>query len=1056
MEDDRAEVSKSHATSGRYQIERHLDHQRETVHVISPESGRRGGGLLERLLAGIDESLCKQVFAVGLHEMQQLASLNDTQAAEQLYGLATGHDRVSLHDVVRGVTSVRRALYCSEPDANIQQLVRRRHELEAQLGTGGKHVDRWQRLQEKLRQVQHEVGELEDRKKRLRKRQSVADICAQHQTQWDAVANTSSRRVSGRYGISFDVARKLRRLARQDGELRAKEKEVRDELKKVDAEGRWNPRKSVPLGVVAAHEPRDLRKLRDRMRHLHDRRKVVGDQVEEVDFEIQAEWEQAGLGGGKSSELPQQILGLRSDAFTLLQPAAREVERAKQQLEQLERQCRELTQRRDGVRQQTRSRLAGRGDGDVVAAIQRTGERLNALRRCEALGQEVDQLESYLAESRREANDWVERQLLPFPLLSLLALVFGIGGLMAFSAIFQTLPSIWASSRFGLGISGLFLMLGSVTLKVLLQWSNESRLELARKQMDRLRDQRGQAVDEMARLEKGLPSSNQSIEERMREAERELRDLERLLADDSQQQQIERSVAQSEHRRKEYERAVGDAERRWQSALQTLGISSSVGPTHVAEFVERMELFQPLREKKLRLQAELEQVENELRVVDRQVEDQLMLAKQTPSNMPQSRLAQFEELLQRRDVERKKHGSRQQKARVAYQRLKQVSRQRSQLKRQQSALAAPFGIVTAKQLKVALNEFQAENKNRARREQLLAQIKTAASAVKMSLGHVQAALKEGKDSEAWKRTSQQYGKKLSQCERHLARLIEQRGSLQERLRAMQHDRTHDTFRFELTNIQNKLREATRRWQVVSAVSQLLEKVRGRFERERQPETLDEASVYLAQMTLGKYERIWTPFGGSDLKIDTNEDESLSVEQLSRGTREQVFLALRLALAASYGRRGTKLPIILDDVLVNFDVARAQAAAEMLKQFAERGNQVLLFTCHEHIRDIFRDLEVPTRTLPHASDVAAKVPQEIRDIGKAKRRRRRDETVVDGTRSGSSDGWDWDLFDDVGRSSSVPSANNRHGHDRDVDVQETSDDREAELDASSFWDRIDAA
>jgi hypothetical protein len=73
--------------------------------------------------------------------------------------------------------------------------------------------------------------------------------------------------------------------------------------------------------------------------------------------------------------------------------------------------------------------------------------------------------------------------------------------------------------------------------------------------------------------------------------------------------------------------------------------------------------------------------------------------------------------------------------------------------------------------------------------------------------------------------------------------------------------------------------------------------------------------------------------------------------------------VRLALVAMFARRGVNVPMVLDDVLVNFDVARAQRAAEVLSDFAAAGHQVLFFTCHEHIWEMFRKHEADCRRLP---------------------------------------------------------------------------------------------
>jgi hypothetical protein len=144
---------------------------------------------------------------------------------------------------------------------------------------------------------------------------------------------------------------------------------------------------------------------------------------------------------------------------------------------------------------------------------------------------------------------------------------------------------------------------------------------------------------------------------------------------------------------------------------------------------------------------------------------------------------------------------------------------------------------------------------------------------------------------------------------------------------------------------------------------MLEAVRTYYEREHQPPALREASGYLRRLTGGRYVRVWTPLGEHALRVDDNQGSSLRVEVLSRGTREQLFLALRLALVGSYARRGVRLPLVLDDVLVNFDAGRTRAAAAVLRDFARAGHQLLIFTCHEHIARLFKQLKAEVRQLP---------------------------------------------------------------------------------------------
>jgi uncharacterized protein YhaN len=206
--------------------------------------------------------------------------------------------------------------------------------------------------------------------------------------------------------------------------------------------------------------------------------------------------------------------------------------------------------------------------------------------------------------------------------------------------------------------------------------------------------------------------------------------------------------------------------------------------------------------------------------------------------------------------------------------------------------------------------------------------------------------------------------RLSEAHRH-------QGELGHRLNLMAEDHRLADKRIELDIVERRLSEALRRWRVLAVCGLLMDAVREQYEREHQPQALRAASIYLERLTGGRYPRVWTRLGEHVLRVDDDEGRSLPIEVLSSGAREQLFLALRFALAGSYARRGIELPLVLDDVLVNFDAARAKAAAGVLRDFAKDGHQVVLFTCHEHIARLFKSIKAEVRQLPdHAYGGAA--------------------------------------------------------------------------------------
>ncbi len=92
----------------------------------------------------------------------------------------------------------------------------------------------------------------------------------------------------------------------------------------------------------------------------------------------------------------------------------------------------------------------------------------------------------------------------------------------------------------------------------------------------------------------------------------------------------------------------------------------------------------------------------------------------------------------------------------------------------------------------------------------------------------------------------------------------------------------------------------------------------------------------------------------------------------------MFLSLRLALVALFARRGAVLPMILDDVLVNFDGHRAIKAVEVLRDFAAEGHQLLVFTCHEHMAQLFKNERMDVRRLPGNRQAGHDLPFSIRE------------------------------------------------------------------------------
>jgi uncharacterized protein YhaN len=209
---------------------------------------------------------------------------------------------------------------------------------------------------------------------------------------------------------------------------------------------------------------------------------------------------------------------------------------------------------------------------------------------------------------------------------------------------------------------------------------------------------------------------------------------------------------------------------------------------------------------------------------------------------------------------------------------------------------------------------------------------------------------------------------LADLERDLQTSHEQLGRLRHQVQLQESDRTQVRLRGAHAQLAADLDHVVHRYCAGELAARGLETLRDRLERECQPETLQRAGRFLARLTAGKYPRVWTPAGERRLIIDDDRHQSLRVEQLSSGTREQLFLAIRLALLEQYRERGVELPIILDDIIANFDQVRTEAAVETLVDFAAGGAQVLLFTCHVHLARLFEEAGTTPVRLPEPEPI----------------------------------------------------------------------------------------
>ncbi|MBN2021493.1 MAG: AAA family ATPase [Pirellulales bacterium] len=963
--------------------------------LVASDGTRHGDELLAALLSGVDEATFNNVFAVGLRELQALGVLGDTEAASLLFNLSVGLDRVSLVEVIRETELSRlRLLRDDGKPCRIGQLADQRARLLAELEELDAQTDAYTRLWDERQRLDRDVARLEEEKQSLQQQARELELAVSLRPKWhDRAALDAQLASSGAAGAI--PAGGLGRLARLVG--RAKRYRLR--LKETTRRHRETRRQAEAISVNEAlcRQAARIEAMREQegwMLSLGQRTAQLRDEIARNEEELAAQRRQLGL---RDAPILGETAAPARRATSRMRQSAEQIERLRASLVEARQQSEAAAESARSLAAELNGELAARGEKDLAAALDRAGNLANQLRRREQLDERLAQMDHNTADLDHQSRDLLGRQIMPLWMVAGLGLLFVFGVVALMAGLFAP-ASIVGTTGWPLvlvGLAGVGLAAGG---KVAIERSHARRIDACQKQIHLLQRQTEQAREERRQLDDQLREAGQVGADRLAQAEAVLKSLESLVPLRSRHEAARREADAAAARLAQAEEASSAARRRWREALAAAGLPEDLSVKQVRRWrrssARRGELAARLardRDELAQRQAELDGLRERLVAVA--TEAQVDVADGGPIELVR-RLAdevrRHEE--QRRTRDRLDHEARQ----LRRQRVEAKAALRRALRRRR-ALLARWGVADEDDLRRRADESARLDALRQRRDALDAEIRAALGG--RATEQAMAGILDGATDADLEARWVEADRRLAAIAERFKQQYEVRGRLAEQLKALADDRRQAAKRMELATVEKRLDDAVRRWQILAITGRVLREIKELYERERQPEALQEASGYLRRLTTGRYARVWTPLDEDVLRVDDARGQSVSVEALSRGTREQLFLALRLALVSTYARRGARLPVVLDDVLVNYDAPRAKAAAEVLCDFAQSGHQVLLFTCHDHIHRLFRSLKVEARLLPENDRPSAAAPpadapsdalvRRAKKVKRVKKKRRRE-------------------------------------------------------------------
>jgi uncharacterized protein YhaN len=156
----------------------------------------------------------------------------------------------------------------------------------------------------------------------------------------------------------------------------------------------------------------------------------------------------------------------------------------------------------------------------------------------------------------------------------------------------------------------------------------------------------------------------------------------------------------------------------------------------------------------------------------------------------------------------------------------------------------------------------------------------------------------------------------------------------------------------------KMANAAERYVKVYTASRLLKWAIDRYRETKQGPMLGRAGEIFAALTLGSFQRLSVDFEAQPLTLHGLRADGRLVEVagMSEGTRDQLFMALRLAALELHIEQDPvhALPFVADDLFINYDDGRAEAGLRALAELSER-TQVIFLSHHAHLLPLVRSV-----------------------------------------------------------------------------------------------------
>lgn len=196
---------------------------------------------------------------------------------------------------------------------------------------------------------------------------------------------------------------------------------------------------------------------------------------------------------------------------------------------------------------------------------------------------------------------------------------------------------------------------------------------------------------------------------------------------------------------------------------------------------------------------------------------------------------------------------------------------------------------------------------------------------------------------------------LKHTEEQLDKVRQKIADIHAELTKIEKSETYSELMYRIDVEKGSLSDIAKQWAVHKTAKEVLTKTKWRYRDKYLYQVIDLTTVYFKELTNNQYTQIYTPEKNKPFLVEARDTLRYTVDELSQGTINQLYVSLRLAISETMNRQH-QFPFIIDDAFVHFDGVRMKRIMEILQRQSKQ-QQFIIFTCKEEVVRNFRNANI---------------------------------------------------------------------------------------------------